>query len=372
MSEPLSHNSGRLGTIRRYVPWSIAIAIIGFVIVYYLPYVLPSYQLVLLTSAASAGVAILGLNILFGYTGQISLGHAAFFGVGAYGCGILVSRYHWSYPPAMLASMVIAFLAGLIVSIPASKLRGLYLALVTIAVGAVFPGLLRRFTWLTNGDNGIFSLQWQAPSWTGLYGLQGQQIWGFWVSGGCLVVVCLLAHNLISSRVGRSLIAVRDHEIAAAAAGVRVIRVKALSFAVAGALGALGGGLATASVGVIQPAQFGLGQSIELLVAMVIGGAATLRGSILGGLVYVYVPYYTSQVFSGPISGVLFGAAIILAVFIAPNGIDGLLTRGVTYLHSRWRSSRRGEPPPPADGSDRQASDTTATRLEPQPTPSST
>lgn len=240
--------------------------------------------------------------------------------------------------------MVMAFVVGLIVSIPASRLKGLYLALVTIAVGAVFPGLLRRFSSLTNGDNGVFNLQWQPPSWTGLYGLDGQQIWGFWVSGGCLVVACLVAHNLISSRVGRSLLAVRDHEVAAAATGVRVTTVKALSFAVAGALGALGGALATASIGVITPGQFGLEQSIELLVAMVIGGAATLRGSIIGGAVYVYVPYYTSQVFSGPVSGVLFGAAIIVAVFLTPNGIDGLLVRAVTSAHLVLPSPRATQP----------------------------
>lgn len=340
MSDTTDARRIRLRRLATLTPWSLVAAAVGLVVVYYLPYVLPSYQMVLLTSAAAAGVAILGLNILFGYTGQISVGHAAFFGLGAYGAGILVSRDGWPWPVSILVSMAIAFVVGLIVSIPAARLKGLYLALVTIAVGAVFPALLRRFTWLTNGDNGIFNLQWQPPAWTRLYGLDGQQIWGFWVSGACLVVACLLAHNLTTSRVGRSLLAVRDNEIAAAAAGVRVLTVKALSFAVAGALGALGGALSTASIGVIGPSQFGLQQSIELLVAMVIGGAATLRGSIIGGLVYVYVPYYTSQAFSGPISGVLFGAAIILAVFIAPNGIDGLIVRGIKAL-SPLRPGRR-------------------------------
>ncbi len=344
MSENLPIRSSWLARVRRTAPWSVGAAVIGLVVVYYVPYVVPAYQLALLASAAAAAVAILGLNILFGYTGQISVGHAAFFGLGAYGAGILVSRFGWPYPLSILASMVMAFVVGLIVSIPASRLKGLYLALVTIAVGAVFPGLLRRFSSLTNGDNGVFNLQWQPPSWTGLYGLDGQQIWGFWVSGGCLVVACLVAHNLISSRVGRSLLAVRDHEVAAAATGVRVTTVKALSFAVAGALGALGGALATASIGVITPGQFGLEQSIELLVAMVIGGAATLRGSIIGGAVYVYVPYYTSQVFSGPVSGVLFGAAIIVAVFLTPNGIDGLLVRAVTSAHLVLPSPRATQP----------------------------
>jgi branched-chain amino acid transport system permease protein len=323
-------NSRRRPTVlrlRQHVPWSLAVAIVGLLVVYYVPYVVSSFQLILLTSAASAAIAIMGLNLLFGYTGQISVGHAAFLGLGAYGTGVLISKYHWSYVPAILVSVALAFVVGLLISAPALRLRGLYLALVTLAVGAIFPGLVTRFASLTNGTNGIFNLQWQPPAWTRLYGLDGQQIWGFWVSGGCLVLAGLLVHNLVNSRVGRSLLAVRDHETAAAAVGIRVSTVKALTFAVAGALGALGGALIVTSIGVITPSQFGLLQSIELLVATVVGGAATLRGSIIGGAVYVYLPYYTSQVVSGPLAGVIFGVAIIVAVFVAPDGLDGLLVR---------------------------------------------
>jgi branched-chain amino acid transport system permease protein len=137
---------------------------------------------------------------------------------------------------------------------------------------------------------------------------------------------------------------VRDHETAAAAVGIRVSTVKALTFAVAGALGALGGALIVTSIGVITPSQFGLLQSIELLVATVVGGAATLRGSIIGGAVYVYLPYYTSQVVSGPLAGVIFGVAIIVAVFVAPDGLDGLLLR-ITRMRPRAPASHSGLKP---------------------------
>ena len=343
----MSSAGGRVAAARRRVPWSLTAAVLGLVIVYYLPYAVSSFQLVLLTSAAGAAIAIMGLNLLVGYTGQISVGHAAFLGLGGYGAGVLVWKYHWSYVPAIVVSVVLAFVVGLAVSAPALRLRGLYLALVTLAVGAIFPGLLRRFASLTNGDNGIFNLQWQPPAWTGLYGLEGQQIWGFWVSGGCLVIAGLLMHNLVRSRIGRSLLAVRDHEIAAAASGIRISTVKALTFAVAGALGALGGALMVASIGVITPSQFGLEQSIELLVATVVGGAATLRGSIIGGAVYVYLPYYTSQFVSGPVAGVVFGGAIIVAVFVAPDGLDGLLVR-ITRLAGRLPPPIGRRPKPPA------------------------
>ena len=346
MSERLSAVLSGAG---RRPPWTLVKAVLGLLVIYFVPFVIADYQLVLMTSAAGAAIAILGLNLLFGYTGQISVGHAAFFGIGAYGVGIVVSRYGWSYPVGMLLSMVVAFAAGLIVSVPASRLKGLYLALVTIAVGAVFPALIRRFSSFTNGDNGIFNLQWQPPGWTGLYGLPGQQIWAFWVSGVCLVVACLLMHNLVNSRVGRALRAVRDNEVAAASAGIPVATFKALSFATAGALGAFGGALATASLGVVTPAQFGLLQSIEFLVAMVIGGAATIRGSIIGGLVQAYLAYYTSQLVSGPISGVIFGGAIIVAVFIAPEGIDGLLVRCRRAVVRRLGGNRKGRPADPPD-----------------------
>ena len=306
--------------LRGLVPLAIAAAA-----VYFAPYAFGLFTLSLLTNAVIASIAILGLNVLFGYTGQISIGHAAFLGIGAYASAVLVDRSGWSYAFAVPVAMVGAFAVGLLVAVPALRLKGLYLALLTLALGAVFPGVVRGLDGLTTGDKGMFGVGWRAPEWTGLYGPDGQVIWMFWVSGACLVMACLVISNVLRSPIGRSLVAVRDHELAAASVGISVTRTKAMAFAVAGCLGALAGGLTAASVGVLTPAQFGLLQSIELLVAVVVGGLASVRGSVIGGAFYVFVPYYASDLFSGAVAGLVFAVAILLTLFLAPRGINGLV-----------------------------------------------
>jgi len=165
---------------------------------------------------------------LFGYTGQISVGHAAFLGLGGYGAGVLVWKYHWYYLPAIIVSVVLAFVVGLAISAPALRLRGLYLALVTLAVGAIFPGLLRRFADLTNGDNGIFNLQWQPRPGPGCMDWRAANlgILDFWRMP-CHRRAAGAQHGPQPYR--PVLLAVRDHEIAAAAAGIRISTVKALT-----------------------------------------------------------------------------------------------------------------------------------------------
>lgn len=335
----------RLGD--RGVVRALIFSAIGLVVVYFIPFVVGGSMLALLLNAVVASIAVLGLNLLFGYCGQISIGQAAFLGIGAYVSAILVVDAGWSYPLATLVSMVAAFVVGVVVSIPALRLKGLYLALLTLAVGVVFPSVVRRLEHFTQGDRGMFGVQWRAPSWTGLVGFEGQLIWVFWVAGACLVAACLLMHNLMSSRVGRSLVAIRDNEVAAASAGIPIARTKALAFGVAGALGALAGGLTAASVGVIMPMQFGLLQSIELLVAVVVGGVASIRGSLFGGAFYVFVPYYASELASGELAGAVFALAILVAIFVAPRGIDGLLVDGWRRLRGRSydRSVTTNAPP---------------------------
>ncbi len=312
-------------------------------LIYFAPYLLGSFALALLTNVLIAAIAVLGLNVLFGYTGQISIGHAAFLGIGAYTSAVLVERAGFPYPVAIGCAMAAAFLVGMVVAVPALRLKGLYLALLTLALGAVFPGVVRGLAVVTNGDLGMFGVQWRAPGWTGLYGPDGQVIWMFWVSGLCLLVCCVLIANTMASAVGRSLVAVRDNDLAAASAGISVARTKALAFAVAGALGALAGGLSAASVGVLTPGQFGLLQSIELIVAVVVGGVASVRGSVLGGVFYVVVPYYAAEFFSGAFAGVVFAVAIIVVLFFAPHGIDGLLVSVGRRLRGSTRSSRRSD-----------------------------
>ncbi|GAA1511715.1 branched-chain amino acid ABC transporter permease [Nocardioides humi] len=337
------------GSLRRVPVGTVLAVVAGLAAVYFVPYVVSGSMLALMLSAVIAAIAILGLNLLFGYCGQISIGHAAFLGIGAYVSAVLVIESGWSYPVAVPVSMLVAFAVGATVSIPALRLKGLYLALLTLAVGVTFPSVVRRLEGITQGDRGMFGVQWRAPSWTGLVGFEGQIIWMFWTAGACLVLSCLVVHNIVSSRIGRSLVAIRDHEVAAASAGVPIARTKAMAFGTAGAFGALAGGLTAASVGVITPSQFGLLQSIELLVAVVVGGAASIRGSLYGGAFYVFIPYYASEVASGELAQAVFAVSILIALFVAPRGVDGLAVDLLRRVRGR-RRSRPGLPDIPSSG----------------------
>lgn len=270
-------------------------------------------------------IAIAGLNVATGYTGMISVGHSAFFGLGAYTTGVLVVKYGWHAEATIPVALGVCFVAGLIVGLPALRIRGLYLAMVTLAFGVAFPELIDRFDDLTGGSVGltIRRTMLRPPDWSGFtLGEKGQ--WLYWLSVIVLVVVMLIVHNLMRSRYGLALIAARDNEIAAAASGVNLAVVKTVAFGVSGALTGLGGSLFAMFLGsLVADDSFTLLSAIALLTGLVIGGQATRFGPIVGGVAVVYIPYYTSDIGQGQASGVLFGAALILLIFLAPEGLTG-------------------------------------------------
>jgi branched-chain amino acid transport system permease protein len=278
-----------------------------------------------LTRVMIYAIAIAGLNVATGYTGMISVGHSAFFGLGAYTTGVLVVKYGWHAEATIPVALGVCFVAGLIVGLPALRIRGLYLAMVTLAFGVAFPERIDRFADLTGGSVGltIRRTMLRPPDWSGFrLGEKGQ--WLYWLSAAVLVVVMLVVHNLMRSRYGLALIAARDNEIAAAASGVNLAVVKTVAFGVSGALTGLGGSLFAMFLGsLVADDSFTLLSAIALLTGLVIGGQATRFGPIVGGVAVVYIPYYTSDIGQGQASGVLFGAALILLIFLAPEGLTG-------------------------------------------------
>jgi branched-chain amino acid transport system permease protein len=256
---------------------------------------------------------------------MISVGHSAFLGLGAYTTGVLVVKYGWHAEATIPVALGVCFVAGLIVGLPALRIRGLYLAMVTLAFGVAFPELIDRFADLTGGSVGltIRRTMLRPPDWSGFtLGEKGQ--WLYWLSAAVLVVVMLVVHNLMRSRYGLALIAARDNEIAAAASGVNLAVVKTVAFGVSGALTGLGGSLFAMFLGsLVADDSFTLLSAIALLTGLVIGGQATRFGPIVGGVAVVYIPYYTSDIGQGQASGVLFGAALILLIFLAPEGLTG-------------------------------------------------
>ncbi|TQS41925.1 branched-chain amino acid ABC transporter permease [Cryptosporangium phraense] len=290
------------------------------------------------TTVFIMAIAIIGLNLVTGYTGLLSIGHSAFFGLGAYTTGVLIVKLEFAPLATIPIAMALTFVLGLLVGLPSLRIHGLYLALVTLAVAVAFPEIVRKLESLTGGAAGMVvrSRYLAPPEWTGLVRAQ-RGIWMFWLSAFVLVLVMILSRSLIRSRFGLMMRTVRDHEIAAAANGVGIARTKILVFGISGAITGLAGALFTMYIGALSPdGSFTLLKAIELVTGLVLGGVATQLGPLIGALAVVFLPYYTASFTTGPLSGVLFGAVLIALCFLMPEGIAGrlglLIRRVVTVV----------------------------------------
>jgi branched-chain amino acid transport system permease protein len=287
-----------------------------------------------LTLVLSYAIAISGLNIATGYTGMISVGHSAFFGLGAYTTGILVVNYGWNDLQTIPVALLVCFVSGVIVGLPALKIRGLYLAVVTLAAGVTFPELVDRFAGLTGGSQGLLIslVQLKPPAWSGFtIGQEGK--WLYWLSVVLLIIVMLIVHNIVESRYGLAMMAVRDNELAASASGVNITVLKPVTFGVSSAIAGVGGCLFAIYLGsLVADDSFTLLTAVTLLTGLVIGGQGTRLGPVIGGLVVVYVPYYTANIGQGESSAVLFGVALIVVIFLAPEGLMGGISRLVSKI----------------------------------------
>ena len=311
-----------------------------------------------LTRVMIYAIAIAGLNVATGYTGLVSVGHSAFFGLGAYTTGILVVTYRWRAEYTLPVAFAVCFVVGLVVGLPALRIRGLYLAMVTLAFGVAFPEVVNRFADLTGGAQGltIRRAMLRPPTWTG-FTLSEKGRWLYWLCVAVLVVVMIVVHNVVRSRYGLAMMAARDNEIAASASGVNLAAVKTLSFGLSGAITGVAGGLFAIYLGsLVADDSFTLLNAIALLTGLVIGGEATRFGPIIGALAVVYIPYYTSDIGQGQAAAVLFGAVLILLVFVAPEGLTGAFFRllrkvfaVVPVLGKPVAPTRGSAPMPPTD-----------------------
>jgi branched-chain amino acid transport system permease protein len=278
-------------------------------------------------------IALLGLNILTGYNGQISLGHGAFYAIGAYCTAILMDRLGMPYwatvPVAGAVCLVVGFLFGL----PALRLEGLYLALATFALGVAMPQLLKykALEHWTGGVQGIVIAKPEAPA---LFSQLGMPIdpdqWLYFFTLGVAVLMFVLGRNLLRGRVGRALVAIRDHHIAAEAMGVNNALYKSLAFGVSAMYTGVAGALGAIAVQFVAPDSFNIFLSIMLLVGIVIGGLASISGALYGALFLQFVPNIADEV-SKAAPWAIFGILMILFVYLMPSGVAG----GVRLLLAR-------------------------------------
>lgn len=294
-----------------------------------LPFLVSNYHTFQLTLVLVYAIALLGLNILTGYNGQISLGHGAFYAIGAYVAAILMDKFGVPYWATVPVAGVVCLGAGFLFGLPALRLEGLYLALATFALGVSMPQLLKdkHLEHWTGGVQGIVILKPDPP-----FGLPiNQDQWLYYFTLAVMLVMFLLGWNLLRGRVGRSLIAIRDQPIAAEAMGVNSALYKSLAFGVSAMFTGVAGALGAIAVQFVAPDSFGYFLSITLLVGIVIGGLASIPGAIYGAIFIQFVPNIADQI-SKAAPWAIYGVFLLGFMYLMPVGVAGAIRLGWARL----------------------------------------
>jgi branched-chain amino acid transport system permease protein len=305
------------------------------VLVALLPFALSNYHVFELTMVMIYAIAVLGLNILTGYNGQISLGHGGFFAVGAYTTAILMHHYAVPYWATLPPAALICFVLGVLFGLPALRFEGPYLALVTLAMAVATPQVLKYFDNWTGGQQGLNLVKPSPPAALGI----DRDRWLYFITLLVLLLAIRVAANLLHGRTGRALVAIRDHPIAAAAMGIDTARYKTLAFGTSTLFTGVAGALSAIVIGFVAPESFTLFLSISFLVGSAIGGIATISGAIVGGIFIQFVPNLANDI-SDAAPSALYGVAMLLFMYAMPHGVVGtlgpLLTRSMLRIQARW------------------------------------
>jgi branched-chain amino acid transport system permease protein len=325
-----------------------ATVLVGAVVLLVLPQILSAYTVGHLTLILTFGVATLGMNLLMGFTGMISLGHSAFFAVGAYTSAILMLEAHWPFLVTVVASAAVTFAAGFVIGFPAQRLSGLHFAVITLGAAFLVPPLLKRggSQSLFGGATGLQVPRIDPPP----FGLATDQ-WVYYVCLAVAVVAVLFVAWVVAGPTGRAMLALKEAPIAAGAMGVNVARLKVVVFALAAMLAGLSGSMYAYAVGYIAPDSFGLYLTVLFLAASVVGGVRSIIGAILGAAVVVMVPVIATDI-DPALSNVIFGAALVVCVLVMPTGITGALhrfTRRSRVAAGTEAVVERSEAPPVAE-----------------------
>jgi len=287
-----------------------------------LPFLVSSYHTFQLTLVLVYAIALLGLNILTGYNGQISLGHGAFYAVGAYVAAILMDKFGVPYWLTVPVAGVVCLAAGFLFGLPALRLEGLYLALATFGLGVSMPQLLKdkHLEHWTGGVQGIVIIKPDPP-----FGLPiNQDQWLYYFTLAVLLVMFTLGWNLLRGRVGRSLIAIRDQPVAAEAMGVNNALYKSLAFGVSAMYTGVAGALGAIAVQFVAPDSFNIFLSITFLIGIVIGGLASIPGAIYGAIFIQFVPNIADEI-SKAAPWAIYGVFMIGFMYVMPVGVAGAI-----------------------------------------------
>ena len=287
-----------------------------------LPFFIANYRVFQMTLVLAYSIALLGLNMLTGFNGQISLGHGAFYAIGAYTAAILMDKAGFPYWATIPVAGAVCFIAGFLFGLPALRLEGLYLALATFALGIAMPQILKHKSiegW-TGGVQGIVIVKPDAPAWTGI----SQDQWLYFFTLAWVVLLFVLGWNLLRGRIGRAMVAIRDQPIAAQAMGVNTAMVKSLTFGVSALYTGVAGALGAIAVQFVAPDSFGIFLSITLLSGIVIGGLASISGAFFGALFIQFIPNVADEV-SKAAPWAIYGIVLIAFMYGMPTGVAGFV-----------------------------------------------
>src|SRR5580698_1212100 len=304
----------------------LVIIVVGVVALGF-PFVASGYHIYQGAQVLIFAIALLGLNLLTGFNGQISLGHGAFFAIGGYGSAVLITKFGLPYWAAIPLASIVCFVAGFLFGFPALRFGGLYLALATFALAVATPQILsyKGFDAFTGGSQGLTLMKPHAPFGIGLNADQ-------WLYLVCLAWAAALywaARNLVRGRIGRGLVAIRDQPIAAETMGINAALYKTTCFGVSALYAGVAGGLSAIAVGFVSPESFGLPLSLAFLVGIVVGGLGSLGGALFGALFIEFVPNIADQLTvnfgegAKALPGAIYGVLLILVMAALPTGVAG-------------------------------------------------
>ena len=312
---------------------AIAIAVV-LVLACVLPFFVGNYRVFQLTLVLAYAIALLGLNMLTGYNGQISLGHGAFYAIGAYTAAILMDKGGMPYWMTIPIAGAVCLVAGFLFGLPALRLEGLYLALATFALGVAMPQILKHKSlehW-TGGVQGIVIIKPDPPEWLKL----NQDQWLYFFTLAWTVLMFLIAWNLLRGRIGRAMVAIRDQPVAAQAMGVNTALYKSLTFGVSALYTGVAGALGAIAIQFVAPDSFTMFLSITLVVGVVVGGLASISGAIYGALFIQFIPNVADHI-SKAAPWAIYGVFLIAFMYVMPTGVAGF----IRVVRGRLRRRRR-------------------------------
>ena len=298
-----------------------------------LPFALGNYHVFQVTLVLVYAIALLGLNMLTGFNGQISLGHGAFYAIGAYTAAILMDKTGMPYWATIPIAGAVCGIAGFLFGLPALRLEGLYLALATFALGVAMPQILKHKSiegW-TGGAQGIVIVKPDPPAWAPV----SQDQWLYFFTLAWVIVAFVLGWNLLRGRIGRAMVAIRDQPIAAQAMGVNTALVKSMTFGVSALYTGVAGALGAIAIQFVAPDSFTIFLSITLLVGVVVGGLASISGAFFGAVFIQFVPNIADKL-SKAAPWAIYGVILIAFMYLMPMGVAGF----VRLVRAKWPRRR--------------------------------